>query len=38
MYCNACGKLIAEDGRYCSHCGNVVGDDARAEETDSFAD
>jgi phage shock protein C len=25
MYCNACGKTIAEDGRYCSHCGSVVG-------------
>ena len=25
MYCNACGKIIAEDGRYCSYCGNVVG-------------
>jgi phage shock protein C len=25
MYCNACGKDIAEDGRFCSHCGNVVG-------------
>jgi phage shock protein C len=25
MYCNACGKAIAEDGRYCSYCGNVVG-------------
>jgi len=25
MYCNACGKTIAEDGRYCSHCGNLVG-------------
>ena len=25
MYCNACGKAIAEDGRYCPHCGNVVG-------------
>ena len=25
MYCNACGKAIAEDGRFCSHCGNVVG-------------
>ena len=25
MYCNACGKVIAEDGRYCSHCGTVVG-------------
>ena len=25
MYCNACGKIIAEDGRFCSHCGNVVG-------------
>ena len=25
MYCNACGKTIAEDGRFCSCCGNVVG-------------
>ena len=25
MYCNVCGKIIAEDGRYCSYCGNVVG-------------
>src|SRR5271163_2918517 len=25
MYCNACGKAIAEDGRYCSYCGNLVG-------------
>ena len=25
MYCNACGKTIAEDGRFCSHCGNLVG-------------
>jgi len=25
MYCNACGKAIAEDGRFCSHCGTVVG-------------
>lgn len=25
MYCNSCGKAIAEDGRYCSFCGNVVG-------------
>ena len=25
MYCNACGKVIADDGRFCSHCGNVVG-------------
>jgi phage shock protein C len=25
MYCNACGKAIAEDGRFCSHCGNVQG-------------
>ena len=25
MYCNACGKAIAEGGRFCSHCGNVVG-------------
>jgi phage shock protein C len=25
MYCNACGKVIGEDGRYCSHCGNLVG-------------
>jgi phage shock protein C len=25
MYCNACGKTIAEDGRFCAYCGNVVG-------------
>jgi len=25
MYCNACGKAIAEDGRFCSYCGNLVG-------------
>jgi phage shock protein C len=25
MYCNACGKAIAEDGRFCSYCGKVVG-------------
>lgn len=25
MYCNACGKDIAEDGRFCSSCGTVVG-------------
>jgi len=25
MYCNACGKLIAEDSRFCSSCGNAVG-------------
>ena len=25
MYCNVCGKTIAEDGRFCSYCGNVVG-------------
>lgn len=25
MYCNACGKPVAEDGRFCSYCGNVVG-------------
>jgi phage shock protein C len=25
MYCNACGKDIAEDGQFCSYCGNVVG-------------
>jgi phage shock protein C len=24
MYCNACGKDIAEEGRFCSYCGNVV--------------
>jgi phage shock protein C len=25
MYCNACGKTIAEDVHFCSYCGNVVG-------------
>jgi phage shock protein C len=25
MYCNACGKAIAEGDRVCSCCGNMVG-------------
>ena len=25
MYCNACGKAIADDARFCAFCGNVVG-------------
>jgi phage shock protein C len=25
MYCNACGKAIAEDARYCAYCGSVLG-------------
>jgi phage shock protein C len=25
MFCNACGKAIAEDVRFCSYCGTVVG-------------
>ncbi len=25
MYCNNCGKTIAEDVRFCAYCGNVVG-------------
>jgi phage shock protein C len=25
MYCNACGKAIAEDDRVCSQCGKMVG-------------
>jgi phage shock protein C len=25
MYCNSCGKTIAEDVRFCSYCGTVVG-------------
>jgi phage shock protein C len=25
MYCNACGKAMAEDDRVCSRCGNMVG-------------
>jgi phage shock protein C len=25
MYCNACGKGIAEDARFCTYCGTVVG-------------
>ncbi len=24
MYCNACGKAIADDARFCAHCGNAV--------------
>lgn len=25
MYCNACGKAIAEDARFCAYCGAVLG-------------
>jgi phage shock protein C len=25
MYCNACGKGIADDARFCSYCGTVLG-------------
>jgi len=25
MYCNACGKAIAEDARFCAYCGTVLG-------------
>jgi phage shock protein C len=25
MYCNSCGKDIAEDVRFCSYCGSVAG-------------
>lgn len=25
MYCNACGKSIADDAHFCSYCGCVVG-------------
>lgn len=25
MFCNHCGKPIAEDARFCSHCGTVLG-------------
>ena len=28
MYCNSCGKAIAEDARFCAHCGNAVGQHA----------
>ena len=24
MYCNACGKVIADDARFCPDCGNAV--------------
>ena len=24
MYCNSCGKAIAEDARFCTYCGNAV--------------
>ena len=24
MYCNACGKVIADDARFCHDCGNAV--------------
>src|SRR5712671_3829155 len=25
MYCNACGKAIADDARFCAYCGTVLG-------------
>jgi phage shock protein C len=25
MYCNACGKGIADDARFCAYCGTVLG-------------
>jgi phage shock protein C len=25
MYCNACGKAIADDAHFCAYCGSVVG-------------
>jgi phage shock protein C len=25
MYCNACGKAIADDARFCPYCGTVLG-------------
>jgi phage shock protein C len=25
MYCNACGKMIADDARFCTYCGVGVG-------------
>jgi phage shock protein C len=25
MYCNACGKAIADDARFCAYCSTVVG-------------
>lgn len=25
MYCNSCGKAIADDARFCADCGNAVG-------------
>ena len=36
MYCNACGKTIAEDGRYCCLLRKRGGDSAYAEETDAL--
>lgn len=32
MYCNACGKAIAEDARYCTYCGTVVGSAPRSKQ------
>jgi phage shock protein C len=32
MYCNSCGKAIAEDARFCAHCGNVVGNSHAARK------
>jgi phage shock protein C len=32
MYCNACGKGIAEDARFCTYCGTVVGTAPRPKQ------
>ena len=32
MYCNACGKGIAEDAHFCTYCGVVVGTAPRPKQ------
>ena len=32
MYCNSCGKAIAEDARFCSYCGNAVANSRAARK------
>ena len=42
MYCESCGKSIADDSKFCEHCGNKVEeemhDDRETEETQETAE
>lgn len=36
MYCNNCGKEIADGAKYCEHCGEQLDENAEQEEQASF--